>query len=394
MSAISFPPPPSRPSLRLFSDEEEPQELQDLGESLRQNDTTYRTTDPVANWDLRSALSRIKSAWPDSRSSITWGQYETLCKYWERYWGVGYDLRKVDAQGLEKFFKSVEEWATRRSWNKNLMMLTAVFKSLCRESKKNPYGLPRSIEPPLRIDDLPDLNFPNNDWWRTNRTKGASQTGGHTPKMRSTLPLEEFQKVIDGIWSMPGLHERVWWETFLAWLWFSGMRVTQARCDLKWCLDGLSEGVELSSLSIQTYDSKREGLISVPLPNCLLPGLTELWNKRKRVADQPYVFRQHGLRSPSPFYEIYCSIWEYAIPCSTAAERELKHFLPHELRAVSCTNWDLRPSPDNKAAWLVTGHAPADVREACYFQPGDERLREIVNRFPMPKLHTIKPLFV
>jgi integrase len=388
MSATQLDLPP-RPFLKLWSEEAAPDE------TLRGLPDIGRIGHPAnladGEWTLRKVLDRLKKDWPNSRKPLTWGQYETLLRYWEKHFGPGPCVSQVTPADLQGFFEGVEEWGTRRSWEKNLVMLMALLKSCCRASHTNKDGLPREIVAPLTIDDLPYLSIPSDDWFKRNRTPRKHQQGGHTPKRRSTLTLDRFQLVIDASWNM-GLKDPVWWETMFAWIWFSGMRITQARTELRWSIDAESEGIHLDSASIVTTDSKCGGVINVPLPDCLMPGLTDLWLRRKSVG-QDFVFLQRGLMSEAPFYAAWSRIWEHAIPCASDDERELYHFNPHELRSVSTTNWDLRPSPDDKAGWLVTGHSPGDVRTGAYFVPGDARLRAIVNRFPMPVLHCPRRLF-
>jgi integrase len=395
MSA-SFPfttPEPPR-ILRLFSgDDELP------AETLRQNDPTYRTLDPVRlpeEWPLRKVLQRLQSAWPHSRKDPTWKQYWALVNHWERFWLPGPCVSEVTSAELLEFFESVEEWGTQRSWEKNLVLLKALFKSACRQSHANPEGMPRSVPAPLMLDDLPFISIPGKDWFKANRTAGKHRKGGHVPMRRSTLTRDQFQLVIDACWSLPGLKDRVWWETMFAWLWFSGMRITQARTQLQWSHCGSDEGIHLESQTIVTTDAKCGGQIVFPLPNSLMPGLLTLFHRKKRPEERDFVFRQWGLLSAEPFYAIWDQIWEQAFPCSSDAERTMRHFNPHQIRAVSVTNWDLRPSPDNSAGYLITGHRPADVRQAAYFKPGDERLKQIVERFDrdeMPRLRCPRPLF-
>ncbi|WP_010586435.1 site-specific integrase [Schlesneria paludicola] len=381
MSAL-LDTPLSRPILRLWTEDE-------VEQFKPPDEKAHRTSDPVMIWTLRNVLNRLQAAWPHSCKDGTWRQYSALVNHWERFWnGAGPEVSKVSPAELLAFFESVEEWGTRRSWEKNLVLLTKLFKSACRASHRNKEGVPREIQAPISFDDVPFITIPEEDWFRANRQPGKHRTGGHTPKRRSTLTLEDFQKVIDACWTCPGIKDPVYWETVHAWIWFSGMRIDQVRSQLRWCTDGKSEGIDLQSQSIYTHEPKCGGEIVFPLAPSLMPGLLTLFQRKKRSQFQPYVFYQWGLTTPHPFYAIWKRIWEHALPCSNAAEREHRHFLPHELRSVSTTNWDMRPDPDNKAGWMITGHKPADVRTAAYFVPGDERLKQIVQRFPMPKLWT------
>ncbi len=401
---------PARPVLRLWTDGDpddfSPDNLSPDGpvanpesESLSGVEIPEkegRISYPATAWDLRRVLARLEAAWPHSRQQSTWLGFHTLVRYWERYWGIpGPCVSQITPADLQAFFESVDEWGTVRSWSKNLTMLMALFKSVCRASHTNKDGLPRDLESPLRIDDLPFLLIPGDEWFSAHRVKGQSQRGGHTPKRRSTLTRDQFQLVVDAVWSS-GVNDPVWWETMLGWLWFTGMRIAQSREQLSWCLDGQSEGIDLQSRTLVTKDSKCGGLIEIPLPECLIPGLGALWH-RKKAKYQSRVFLQAGLVTQAPFYAAWNRIWAHAIPCKTEAERELLHFLPHELRAVSVTNWELMPSPDDKAGALITGHQLGNVRMERYFVPGSTILRDIVNRYCaryMPRLRTPPSLFL
>lgn len=397
MSAAFSPPLESPQVLRLWADDYHEQPTANpppRAEYLRENSDHLRSIDPQVVWPLREALSRLRNAWPHSRKECTWKQYEIIQRYWERFFGSpGPCLTTIGCADLQAFFEATEEWATIQSWERNSSQLSAIFRSLCRQTRANSYGLPREVKAPFVIDDIPWVDVHEKIWFKENRDAGWARIGGHMPMRRSTITLDDFQKVIDGIWTMPGLGDRVWWETLLAWIWFSGMRITQLREELPWCMDGRSEGIDLASKSVVTDESKCGGEISIPLPDCLMPGFETLWLRPKPPDSEGLVFFGPGHQSAKWFYVAWPRIWEHAFPCTTDAERATRHFNPHQLRAVSVTNWDLRPAPDNALGHLITGHSAGDVRQAAYFQPGDQRMREIVNRFPMPRLRTPRPLF-
>lgn len=358
----------------------------------------HRTTGSVLY--LGDALQRIRTEFSTTRRDDSWSQYETLVSRWEEHFdGTGPAVSEIADSHLEEFFYGQEDWAAEATWKRYYSQLLAILKSCCPRSSANPMGLPRDVESPLRLDSLPALMVPDAEWFKENRSR-LPMRGGHTPKLRSTLPLEQFQRVIDACWTVRlQLGDAIWWETLFGWLWFSGMRICQARKKLRWCEDGQSDGIHLQSRTVVTNETKKHGLIIIPLPVALLHGLHVLHDRpkarRKRnrtlkfgdIGYEAYVFRETGLVANTPFYQQYRAIWDAAIPVKDEAERELKHFLPHELRSVSITTWDMLPEPDCKAGWLVTGHSPGDERTRKYFRPGDDRLRPIVDRFPMPMLH-------
>lgn len=331
-------------------------------------------------WTLRAVLKRFRRDWESTRKPPTWSQYETLINYWERHHGgSGPAVTVITSASLTAFFHSVIEWGTARTWERSAVQMTALLKSCCRQSHDNREGLPRDVSAPCVRDDLPFVVMPSADWFREHRQASEHRSGGHTPKRRSTLTLDQFQRVIDACWTTSGV-DPVWWETLFGWLWFSGMRITQARTKLGWYRGGDGEGIDLRSASLVTRDTKCNGQINVPLPACLTTGLSWLQTRTGQI-----VFERQNVRNDVAFRKRWRKIWDRAIPVSDDVERELYHFDPHELRAVSVTNWEL--SPDRAVGHLITGHAPSDTRQACYFVPGDERFREIVNRYEMPKLH-------
>lgn len=369
--------PTRPPTLRLFCLDED-------------DDRRIRTSTPASSpppdvplpavWTLRTALDRFRRDWEATRKDATWCQYRTLVDYWERHHGgPGPVLGEITSESLTEFFHAVPEWGSATTWKRSSEQFGALLRSCCRQNDKNREGLPRDVSPPLRQDELPFVVMPSADWFRLNRKSGEHRSGGHTPKRRSTLTRADFQRVIDACWTTGDI-DPVWWETLFGWLWFSGMRIMQARTQLGWYQGGDSEGIDLDSLSLVTHESKCGGLINVPLPDCLRPGLNWLQTRTGKV-----VFERKNVKNDAAFRRRWHRIWEQAIPVENDIQRELLHFNPHELRAVSITNWEL--SADRAVGHLITGHSPGDVREACYLVPGDARFRTIVNRYEMPQLH-------
>lgn len=405
MSAqIDSPTGPNRPILRLWTEEEERHLPQKTGEIDAETDETHeissdyanrsRTLDPAPVWRLKTCLMRLKSAWPHSRNAESWRQYESMVNRWESYWmereeGIDPPVNSIDSESIQEFFYSQETWACQRTWEKNLDYLMAILKSACKRTHTNKMGMPKEITPPMVIDDLPFVEIPSKEWFRDNRLYGAGRSGGHQPKRRSSLTLEQYQLVVDAAWNCDV--DAVWWETMLAWLWFCGMRIKQARRKLPWAFDANSQGIHLESMWIVDEESKKEGLIDAPIPMCLQAGLRTLYNRAKTAKTRPFVFRQRGVASDTPFYDQWHLIWETAFPCSSDSERKQKHFTPHQVRSVSITNWDLRPDSDHQIGHLITGHSPGNTRSACYLKPSDEQMREIVARFPMPTLRCPMP---
>lgn len=381
---------PSRPTLlRLFTDDDPD------GLEIRPTEAgRVRTGGPASSpdltptppewmpevWTLRTALNRFRRDWEPTREPATWSQYQTLVDRWERHHGgAGPDVAAITSESLSEFFHAVPEWGSAITWKRYADQFGSLLRSCCRQHGKNREGLPRDSNPPCREDELPFVVLPSADWFREHRRSGEFRSGGHTPKRRSTLTLPDFQRVIDACWTTSGV-DPVWWETLFGWLWFSGMRITQSRTKLGWYQGGDGEGIDLASLSLVTHESKCGGLINVPLPDCLRPGLNWLQTRTGKI-----VFERQNVKNDSAFRKRWNRIWEHAIPVKDDVQRELLHFAPHELRAVSVTNWEL--SADRAVGHLITGHAPSDTRQACYFVPGDEKFRTIVNRYEMPRLH-------
>lgn len=343
-----------------------------------------RTTVPATSppFPLRAALDRLRSAAGGTIEEATWGQYSTIVRYWERFHGgAGPDVASIDQAMLHAFFESVAEWNTATTWRRVDGQLGKLLKSCCPQSRINRLGMTEGARI-ASVELVPFAVIPKADWFRANRSPGASRPGGHCPKRRGSLTLDQFQGVIDAVWRV-GLrgHDADYVETVLGWWWWCGMRFEQTLEALSWCDDGVSDGLDLEARMLVTAESKCGGEIRVPIPDCLVPGLRLL--QRERTG--PLVFYRRGLKDRA-FRKAYARIWERAFPCRSETERQARHWQPHQLRSVSISTWDTLPPPACQVGWMITGHSPGTVRESAYFRPSEEVFRGIVNAYPMPRL--------
>lgn len=357
---------PSGPSLRLWSGDPD-------------DSAEYRTSTPVLQpFTFRNAIERLQEAHGHASKASTWKQYATILRYWEAWHeGPGPSVEQITQEMLSAFLASVDAWGTAATWQRVDGQIGKVLKSCCPQSRANKIGM---REPRIAsIDLVPFVPIPTASWFREHRQPGAKRNGGHVPKRRGELTLPQFQRVLDACWMGP---HAAFLETVLAWWWFSGMRFAQTLQELPWSDDGVSEGIDLSSGTLVTSDSKCGGEIRVPIPQVLMPGLRLLHSQ----ATSRLVFRRDGCMR-KVFRRLYDLAWFRAFPAKDPAERAAKHWSPHQLRAVSVSTWDMLPRPACEVGWLVTGHSPGNVRQAHYSRPTDEQFRKIVDEiFPMPSL--------
>lgn len=359
-------------ALRLFSPEMEPYGLSLGG---------CRTTTPAtsSDWTVRKLLQRLQAEFPGALKPDTWEQYWTIVRKWEEYHsGPGPVADSINCEMLDQFVRSVDAWRTAKTWRRIDAQFGAILKSCCLKARKNRFGM---SSPVLRIDELPFITVPEDHWFEENRP-GSTRIGGHSPKRRGSLTLERFQRVIDACWTVGLKQHADFVETLFGWWWWSGMRFTQTLQSLRWCDDGISDGVDLDSLSLVTNESKCGGEIRVPIPKALAPGLKLL----RREADGPLVFYRKRFKARA-LRKVYERVWQKAFPAETDADRKRLHWQPHQLRAVSVSLWDHLPPPACNVGWLVTGHSPGNVRQAAYSRPTEAEFRRIVDEvFPMPVL--------
>ncbi len=359
-------------AVRLFNPDFEPYGIAATGGRI----TTPATS---AATPLRKALVRMQADFPGLLQDDTWDQYWTIVRKWEEYHsGPGPSVDSINCELLDLFVASVSDWRAPSTWRRIDAQIGAMLKSCCLKSRKNRCGLATPI---LRMDELPFITVPEDHWFAANRP-GSTRSGGHTPKRRGSLTLDRFQKVIDACWSIGLKGHADFVETVLGWWWWSGMRFTQTLEKLTWCEDGVSDGVDLDSLSLVTSESKCGGEIRVPIPTALGPGLRLI----KRQSDSPLVFYRPRFKDRA-LRNVYERVWQKAYPAATEAEAKKLHWLPHQLRAVSVSIWDNLPPPACNVGWLVTGHSPGNVRQAAYSRPTEAEFRRIVDDvFPMPVL--------
>ncbi len=402
-------PPPQLPPPQLrviWPDEDDWSDEPTIAESESRSDSAtdeYRISNPVLKSDSGSAGDSPSRAWTlrecleadfsrNQQRRASWQDYRTLVKKWEAAWGGGGpDMRSVTPAQLQQGFDSIKEWTSYRSWEKNRDQLFALLKSSCRQTQRNPLGVPKPEVAPLSEDDLPVWSLPPKEWFR-GRAKPAKRHPGHRPCSLQLLSQEEFDRVLT---AASAEHDPLYWRTLLGWCWFTAMRIRQTLHELTWRETSEGDGVDLANRLLHTQESKCGGALDVPLPDWLLAGLSAL--KARRLT-QKELFPGASMPKPAQdaqercvfwrrpnwknldrwFYPTWDAIWERAgVPVR----------MPHQMRGVAISWWIA--GKDEKYRKLITGHSLGnDVQMKVYATFGAD-FRRAADEHPRPSVSLV-----
>lgn len=343
--------------------------------STRPGVAMVRLSDLYDSWHTRAA---------DSKTESSWSGYRTLLRHWSaHHGGPGPDVRQITEPDLLSFFESVEAWNSRRSWKKNRDLLFALLKSGCPRTNDNRDGTRE--DPPLQLDALPVLELPRDRWFRDRDDKRppAKRRGGHRSRKLPVMTPEQFGDVLNA--TRDDVCSRLWWISFLSFVWFCGPRLRDV-WRYRWT-DG-RQLIDLDRQVAEFTETKSGGESIVPLPSWLLFLFGELHSAQNAEPGDPVFVcdprtkpdaGRHRLSRGDAANETRAFRPSYK---ATFLRAGVPLRQPHELRANAQSLWFKH---SEKYRFAATGHQPPsdDVQLRHYIRLDDD-FAAAAESFPFP----------
>ncbi len=324
----------------------------------------HRITNPVTPtrrdasvWTLGRVLDEyVRQAEDESKAPATWSDYRTLVKKLTPHLGET-DVRDLTSEQLVTAFKSIDEWASERTWVKHGSNLATLLRAFAPRSLSNKSGTRRD---PLfeSLEAVPTLAIPSERWFES-RDSDSKQIGGHHPSKLPVMTRDEWRAVFRAL-------DGQQLGTFAKLLACYGTRVREL---LEWQWDSKSIRVDIEAGMLFRKDRKvAKNKASAPIHRALIPELRAL---RRDGCDR--LFEGNVNKLNAWFYPEWRAAFERAgVPLRN----------PHQCRGDAISLWSSRPGFEIYR-WAMFNHSPTSVEDRNYLRAVDEKFRQWVDSFDL-----------
>lgn len=330
---------------------------------LQTDASCHRTGGPVT-LSLRHCFDSVKSRNFARREPETWDDYESVIDRLEEVWsGPGPDVRTLTPTILQASFERVATWKNRETWAQHRKYLLSILHDCCRQTTRNPFGIPRGESVLLVEDELPVWELPAQKWFDG---RGAS------PMMKlPALTIQEFDRVL---FACESTDDPVWWRTLISFWWFCAMRRTDTLDHLKWYSPQSRLGVDLSRKWLTHRAAKTQEQFDIPLPDWLCVGFQELHRRTGGV--MPLVFHRRS-------HTKNLGRWLYPTLVTICDKAGISYRDPTGFRQSCSSHWD---EHDPQLTNRFTAHRESSIVKRHYIVQNEAQLRAAADRHPRPSL--------